>query len=68
MAAARRAGADASVTVRLDPKIRAAIATIADDAWTTIEYTDPVYDEDTKTWVSVAEIAELPFTAFGSKA
>ena len=67
VAAARRAGADVSVTVRLDPKVRAAIATIADDAWTTIEYTDAIYDQATKTWVSVAEVAELPFTAFGSK-
>ena len=67
VAAARRAGADVSVTVRLDPKVRAAIATIAEDAWTSIEYTDAVYDEATKTWVSVAEVAELPFTAFGSK-
>ena len=29
------AGADVSVTVRMDPKVKAAIATIGDDAWTT---------------------------------
>ena len=29
------AGADVSVTVRLDPKVKAAIAAIGDDAWTT---------------------------------
>ena len=34
---ALRAGADVSVTVRLTSKLKAAIATIADDAWTAIE-------------------------------
>ena len=42
------AGADVSVTVRLDPKVKAAIATIGDDAWTPIEYTDAVFDEQTQ--------------------
>ena len=40
--AALRAGADVSVTVRMDPKVKAAIAAIAQDAWTPIEYTDAV--------------------------
>ena len=62
-----RGGADVSVTVRMDPKVKAAIATIGDDAWTTIEYTDAVFDEPTGTWVSRAEVAEIPFTAFTSK-
>jgi hypothetical protein len=62
-----RGGADVSVTVRLDPKVKAAIATIGEDAWTPIEYTDAVYDEPTSTWVSRAEVAEIPFTAFTSK-
>ena len=66
--AALRAGADVSVTVRLDPRVRAAIAGIGDDAWTTIEYTDAVYDEQTKAWVSRAEVAEIEFTAFTSRA
>ena len=34
VAAALRAGAEVSVTVRLDPKVKAAIAAIAEDAWT----------------------------------
>lgn len=62
-----RGGGDVSVTVRMDPKVKAAIATIGDDAWTTIEYTDAVFDEQTKTWVSRAEVAEIPFTAFTSR-
>jgi hypothetical protein len=65
--AALRAGADVSVTVRMDPKVKAAIATIGDDAWTPIEYTDAVFDEQTQTWVSRAEVAEIQFTAFTSK-
>lgn len=62
-----RGGADVSITVRLDPKLKAAIASILDVAWTTIEYTDAIFDETTGTWVSRAEVAEIPFIAFGSK-
>jgi len=62
-----RGGADVSVTVRMDPKVKAAIASIGDDAWTTIEYTDAVFDEATNRWVSRAEVAEIEFTAFTSK-
>jgi hypothetical protein len=45
--AALRAGADVSVTVRLDKRVKATIATIGEDAWTPIEYTDAVFDEQT---------------------
>jgi len=62
-----RGGADVSVTVRLDKRVKATIASIPDDSWTTIEYTDAVYDEQTKRWVSRAEVAEIEFTAFTSK-
>jgi hypothetical protein len=65
--AAIRGGADVSVTVRMDPKVKAAISAIGDDAWTPIEYTDAVFDEQTQTWISRAEVAEIPFTAFTSK-
>jgi hypothetical protein len=65
--AALRAGADVSVTVRLDKRVKTTIATIAEDAWTPIEYTDAVFDEQAQTWVSRAEVAEIPFTAFTSK-
>lgn len=65
--AAVRAGAQVSVTVRMDPKVKAAIATVADDAWTAIEYTDAVYDDESGQWISRAEVAEVPFTAFGSR-
>jgi hypothetical protein len=65
--AAVRAGADVSVTVRQDKRVKATIATIDADAWTPIEYTDAVYDEATGRWISRAEVAEVPFTAFASR-
>jgi Transposase DDE domain group 1 len=65
--AAIRAGADVSLTIRMNPQVKAAIAAIAEAAWTTIEYPDAVYDEATGGWVSRAEVAETPFTAFTSK-
>jgi hypothetical protein len=67
VSAAIRGGAQVSVTVRLDPKVKTAIAAIGDDAWMPIEYADAVYDESTQRWISVAEVAEIAFTAFSSK-
>ena len=51
----------------MDPKVKAAIAAIDQDAWTPIEYTDAVHDEQTGRWVSRAEVAEIEFTAFSSR-
>ncbi|MDT2009513.1 IS1380 family transposase [Rhodococcus opacus] len=65
--AAIRADADVSVTVRLTKTIKTAIASIDDDAWTPVEYTDAVYDEAADVWISRAEVAEIPFTAFASQ-
>jgi Transposase DDE domain group 1 len=67
VAAAIRGDADVSVTVRLDPKVKAAIAAIDDDAWIPIEYTDALYDQTTGQWISRAEVAEIAFTAFSSR-
>lgn len=67
VAAAIRGGADVSITVRLDPKVKTAIAEIPDDAWTAIEYTDAIYDETNHQWISRAEVAEIGFTAFSSR-
>jgi hypothetical protein len=66
VSAAIKAGADVSVTVRLDKRVKAAIAAI-DDTWQTIQYTDAVFDEATDQWISRAEVAEIDFTAFTSK-
>src|SRR3954447_18146636 len=65
--AARHAGAEMSITVRMDAAVKRAIAGIAETVWTTIKYTDAIYDETTGTWISTAQIAEVPFTAFTSK-
>ncbi|OFE15191.1 transposase [Humibacillus sp. DSM 29435] len=65
--AARASGADVSVTVRLTATTKAAIATIDEGAWTTIEYTDAIRDEATGAWISRAEVAEIPFTAFAAQ-
>jgi len=65
--AAVRAGAQVSVTVRLDPRVKAAIAAIPDDAWQAIEYTNAVFDQTTGAWISTAQVAEIPFTAFAAQ-
>ncbi|MGH3949136.1 MAG: transposase, partial [Pseudonocardiaceae bacterium] len=65
--AALAGGAAVSVTVRMDKRVKAAIAAIGEDAWTTIEYTDAVFDEATSRWVSRAEVAEIGFTAFAAQ-
>jgi hypothetical protein len=65
--AAGRAGADVSVTVRLDKRVKAAIAGIDEQAWQPIAYTDAVFDEHSGRWISRAEVTEIPFTAFSSK-
>lgn len=67
MAAALRGGADVSVTVRLDPTVKSAIAAIDEQAWTPIEYPDAIYDDTTGAWISRAEVAEIEFTAFSSR-
>jgi hypothetical protein len=65
--AAIRASAQVSVTVRMDPGGKAAIGGIAEDAWTSIEYNDAVRHPDTGRWMSRAEVADVPFTAFGPR-
>jgi len=65
--AARRAGARFSVTVRTDPKVRAAIAAIGEDAWMPIRYPRAIWDDQLDRWVSDAQVAETEYTAFASK-
>jgi hypothetical protein len=67
IAAAQRSGAKFSITARKDKAITAAISSIPDDSWTTIHYPNAVFDEQLQQWVSDAEVAEIPFTAFGSR-
>jgi hypothetical protein len=65
--AARKAGARVSITVRQDATIRAAIASIPDDAWTPIAYPNAILDEQSGQWFSAAEVAEIGFTAFAAR-
>ncbi|GMA19663.1 hypothetical protein GCM10025862_16840 [Arsenicicoccus piscis] len=67
VAAALKTGAHVSITVRMDPAVKRAIAAITDDAWRAIKYTDAIYDEEAGQWTSRAEVAEIDFTAFTSK-
>ncbi|WP_406724554.1 IS1380 family transposase [Streptomyces sp. GD-15H] len=67
VAACRKAGARFSLAVAVTKTIRTAIETIEDDAWTPIQYTDAIWDDEEDRWISDAEIAEIPFTAFTSK-
>ena len=65
--AALAGGAQVSVTTRMDNRVKAGIASIPDDAWTPIEYTDAVFDETSDQWISRAEVAEVAFTAFAAQ-
>jgi hypothetical protein len=68
VSACRRAGVDVSVTINQYPSVRRAIGGIDEHAWTPIRYPKAVWDEQTRHWISDAQIAETPFTAFASDA
>lgn len=68
VAAVLRRKACFSITARLNAPVRKAIDAISADAWTTIKYTDAVWDQDGQRWISQAEVAEITFTAFRSLA
>lgn len=65
--ACRSLNARFSITVRMNASVKAAIAGIDDDAWTSIKYPQAVWDEEVQCWISDAEIAETTYTAFTSK-
>lgn len=67
VAACRRNGAYFSVTVRMNRKIRRTIASIDEDAWTSIKYPNAIYDEQTGQWISDAQVARVPYTAFAAR-
>lgn len=67
VAAATAGGAWYSFTIPQWPTVQAAIAGIIEDAWTTIEYPHAIRDEESGEWISDAEVAEVPFTAFVSR-
>ncbi len=66
IAAATKAKAWFSVTVRMNPTVRQAITAIPEPAWTTIRYPRAIWDEQEQRWISEAQVAETTFTAFTS--
>ncbi|TDC04830.1 IS1380 family transposase [Nonomuraea longispora] len=56
-----------SVTAKLDPKVKAAIAAIDETAGAPIKYPQAIFDDQAGGWVSDAEVAEIGYTAFTSK-
>jgi len=67
IAAARRGGARFSVTARMNPAVATAISSIAESAWTPIQYPNAIWDDDEQRFISDAQVAEVPFTAFTSR-
>jgi hypothetical protein len=65
--AVRQGGARFSVTVNMDTKVAAAIAAIPERAWAGIRYPRAIWDDQLRCWVSDAQVAEVPYTAFASK-
>jgi Transposase DDE domain group 1 len=62
--ACRRVGAGFSLVLTKNTKVRAAIEQIPEHAWTPVRYPGAVRDPDTGAWISDAEVAEIPYTAF----
>lgn len=50
----------------VNPAIKKAIAAIDENAWTPVQYPNAGRDPDTGAWISDAEVAEIPYTAFAS--
>jgi len=67
IAAARRGGARFSVTARMNPAVATAISSIPESAWTPIQYPNAIWDDDEQRFISDAQVAEVPFTAFTSR-
>jgi len=61
-----RAGARFSLVMIRNPAVERALAAIDESAWTPVSYPGAVRDPDTGAWISDAEVAEIPYTAFAS--
>jgi hypothetical protein len=49
-----------------NPAVERALAAIDENSWTPVSYPGAVRDPDTGEWISDAEVAEIPYTAFAS--
>ncbi len=65
--AARRGGARFSVTIRMNTAVTTTISGIPESAWTPIRYPNAIWDDDEQRFISDAEVADVPFTAFTSR-
>ena len=66
MRACRRGNAEFSLVLTKNRAVQRAIDSIADTQWTPVRYPGAVHDPDTGGWISDAEVAEVPYTAFAA--
>jgi Transposase DDE domain group 1 len=64
--ACRRGKAQFSLVMAKNAAIGRAIDSIDTDQWTPLRYPNAVQDPDTGAWISDAEVAEVPYTAFAA--
>jgi hypothetical protein len=62
----QRAGTQFSLVMTRNPAVDRAINAIDETSWTPVSYPGAVRDPDTGGWISDAEVAEIPYTAFAS--
>jgi hypothetical protein len=65
--AARNAGVFFSITMRMDAKVREAVASIPAGGWKPIRYPRATWDDQLGCWISDAQAAEVENTAFTSR-
>jgi hypothetical protein len=64
--ACQRGNTEFSLVMTKNRAIQRAIGSIPDTAWTPLRYPGAVQDPDTGAWISDAEVAEVPYTAFAT--
>jgi hypothetical protein len=63
-----RAQVEFSLVMIKNRAVQRAIDSIPETAWIPVRYPGAVHDPDTGAWISDAEVAEVPYTAFASSA
>jgi hypothetical protein len=63
-----RADVEFSLVMTKNRAVQRAIDSISDDQWAPVRYPNAVQDPHTGAWISDAEVAEVPYTAFASSA
>ena len=63
-----RANAEFSLVLTKNRAVQHAIDSISKDQWTPVRYPGAVQHPDSGEWISGAEVAEVPYTAFASSA